>query len=158
MLTLTLQGKTYKFEHSLKAISKWESFYNEPFLVDGSKTQEESLYYIKCMCLTDGFTTDLIDDAAMIAINLYLTKSHTATTISNTERPINPPIVTSEILYSYLSICDIPFTSDEWNIDRLLITIQAISALKSPPKKMSQEEILEQNKKINEQRLAAEGL
>ena len=38
-------------EHSLIAISKWESKYHVPFLRDDNKPQEQIEYYIKCMTI-----------------------------------------------------------------------------------------------------------
>lgn len=147
------EGTRFRFEHSLSAISKWESKYRVPFLQNGEKTPEQTLYYIECMCLDEGFSSNLLDNNAIEQVNKYITENHTATTIANTGGP-NNKVITSEVLYSYLSICDIPFDTDTWNLDRLLMVIGSVSAIKSPPKKMTKAEIYEQNERLNEQRKA----
>lgn len=145
------EGRAYHFEHSLRAISKWETKHKTPFLVDGQKTSEQTLDYIRCMCTDDSFEISLLNEEAIKKINAYILEGHTATTIKNMGAN-SGKIITSEVLYSYLSICDIPFDTDEWNIDRLLMVIASVSALKSPPKKMSRAEIYEQNKRLNAER------
>ena len=57
---------TLKLEHSLFAISKWESFYKKPFLSKDDKKYDETIYYIKCM------TIEPVDD------NVYYALSNTA--------------------------------------------------------------------------------
>ena len=46
------KGARIKIEHSLVSLAKWEQHYHKPFLGQSGKTFEESVYYIKCMTLT----------------------------------------------------------------------------------------------------------
>ena len=47
------KGAVLQMEHSLVSISKWESKYKRPFLKEKDvKTQEETLYYLQCMTIT----------------------------------------------------------------------------------------------------------
>ena len=49
---ITIKPTTITLEHSLIAISKWESKYHKPFLEEEEKTPEELRYYIECMTIT----------------------------------------------------------------------------------------------------------
>ena len=40
-LFITTKGGIYHFEHSLKAIAKWESIWKKPFLQSDKKTYDE---------------------------------------------------------------------------------------------------------------------
>ena len=39
-------------EHSLVSLSKWEQIWEVPFLGRGEKTDDETISYVECMCLT----------------------------------------------------------------------------------------------------------
>lgn len=148
---IQVEGKKFRFEHSLKAIFEWESIWKTPFLRDGDKTHEQTLSYIECMCLDEGF--DIKDLTVENAEKLmeYIKDKHTATTI-NQQDENSSKIITAEVLYAYLAIAKIPFAVEEWNLDRLLMTIGSVSAINTPPKKMSRAEVMAQNRKLNEQR------
>ena len=49
---VTVPGGKLVLEHSLIALSKWESKWHKPFLSDISKTEEEMLDYVRCMAVT----------------------------------------------------------------------------------------------------------
>ena len=49
----TTKETTLRLEHSLISLTKWEQKYKRPYLGlhKGPNTTEESLYYIRCMCI-----------------------------------------------------------------------------------------------------------
>ena len=55
------KGATIQLEHSLVAISKWESRWNVPFLTKDKKTPEQLLDYIKCMTITQNVPQDVFN-------------------------------------------------------------------------------------------------
>lgn len=83
------KGATLKLEHSLIAISKWESKYHRPFLIkDNKMTPYELLDYIKCMTINnvDPIAYNFISDEQYIKINDYLQDPMTATTIKDRKK------------------------------------------------------------------------
>lgn len=179
MLTITIAGsegwdeekqefvKTSKdcticLEHSLVAISKWESKYHKPFLSEDQKTREELIYYVKCMTITQN-----VDDSVYKSISTenlekvfkYIENPMSATVfydygIKQKRGRIKNKVPTSETLYSYMVGLNIDFKCEKWHLNRLLNLIRICSDNNQPPnkKRMSNREILERNKRLNAER------
>lgn len=150
----TVKGTTLHLEHSLKAIAEWESKWKKPFLNKFTeKTFEESKDYIRCMCLDDNVDLSLfkfIDYDFMKKVDAYLDDTMTATTISKTNnRGGSREIITSELIYYWMTVEHIPFECENWNINRLLMLIQVCSIKNQPPKNMSKGEIARNNRALN---------
>lgn len=152
-------------EHSLLSISKWESKYHKPFLVDEpKKTQEEMLYYLWCMVLDD-FADDLdpnvflgVGSEQMEEIIKYIKDPQTATTINIRNKKKNRDIITSELVYYWMCANYIPFSCETWPINRLLTLIEVCSVKNDPKQgKMSTKDILSQNHALNMARRAKLG-
>ena len=82
----TCGGFELKVEHSLNAISRWESKWKKPFLSEGQKTVEETRDYIRCMNLTPGIPEKefkYLPNWVSDKIAEYITSPYTATTITN---------------------------------------------------------------------------
>lgn len=147
--------RTIQMEHSLLSISKWESKWNKPFLVDNpKKTVEEIVDYIKCMTITKGVPDTAylyITEQQYAEINKYISAPMTATVIrdnSNSKR--NSEIMTSELIYYYMIACNIPLECEKWHLNRLMTLIQVCSIKNNPnPKKMSTKETLQSNAALN---------
>lgn len=152
---VNVTGGTYKFENSLRAISKWESIYHKPFLVNDSKTISELRDYCICMCLDDSLDPCLIGDEDVVVLTEYMKERPSATTFKDdpTEKR-SSSYVTSETLYAKMAECGVPFECDTWNILRLSNVLRAISEDSKPKRKMSPREIYNQNREINKQRRA----
>lgn len=151
-----VKSQTLQLEHSLISISKWESKWNKAFLGKKEKTIDESIDYIRCMTITknvpfeayQGLTNESID-----LINEYISAPMTATYFR--EDPTSKPsrdVITSELIYYWMISLQIPFECQKWHLNRLLALIRVCSIKNSPPKKMSQKEIMRQNEAINEAR------
>ncbi len=141
-------------EHSLVSLSKWESKWHKPFLTKDEKTLEETIDYIKCMTITKNVDEDVysrLTNEHLQAVREYIENPMTATTFSNLQegRKINREIITSEIIYYWMTVFNIPFECEKWHLNRLLTLINVCNIKNSPPKKMGKREIYQRNKALN---------
>lgn len=155
---VVIPGATLKLEHSLVSLSKWESFYEKPFLVNEPRTEEEKAFYIECMLLEpieDPIVLRFLNEEQVVAINAYINKKHTATWFSEEKgsRAGSREIVTSEIIYYWMVSLNIPFECEYWNLSRLLALIRVINAKNQPQKKMSRAEAAARARELNKQRM-----
>lgn len=147
-------------EHSLLSISKWESKWHRPFLGKDPKTTEQSIDYVRCMTLdknVDPAVYLAIPSAVMRSIREYIDDPMTATTFNSAGSKPNREIVTSELLYYYMTALDIPFECQKWHLNRLLTLIRVCSIKSQPPKKMSKREVMSRNRSLNAARRARSG-
>lgn len=156
-ITLRFKGQTLQLEHSLVSLSKWEAKHHKLFLDKNDKTTEEIIDYIRCMTLTQNvdpeaykyLTQKNIDD-----IQEYIDDPMTATTIPESpNKPHTGERVSSELIYYWMIALNIPPEYQKWHLNRLLTLIKVCNVKNSPPKKMSQRELLRQRRAINESRL-----
>ena len=152
---------TLQLEHSLVSISKWEAKWNKPFLATKEKTQEEALDYIKCMTITQN-VPDMaymgLNEEIIKQINDYIEAPMTATTFSKeqegSKKTGKGEIITSELIYYWMTALQIPMECQKWHINRLLTLINVCNIKNTPPKKMSKSEIYSKNKALNAARRA----
>lgn len=142
-----------EMEHSLVSLSKWESFFEKPFLSDKEKTPEEVFEYIKMMTLTPNvppevyasLTTDNVE-----TIRNYIDSKMTATTFNDRGAPKkNREVITAEIIYHWMIAAGVPFECQHWHLNRLLTLIRVINLKSAPPKKMGRRESISQRQKLN---------
>lgn len=147
---------TLQLEHSLISISKWESKWHKPFISKKEKTPEEIIDYVKCMTLTQNVKPEVyehITQENIEQVNAYIGDPMTATTFSKREgKGGSNEIVTSEILYYDMVAYNIPFECQKWHLNRLLTLIRVCGEKNNPGKKMSRNDILSRNAKLNEAR------
>ena len=144
---------TLTLEHSLVSVSKWESKWCKPFLSKDAKTPEETLDYIKCMTLTQNVppeTYNYLTNENISEIKRYIEDPHTATFIN--EGPGGPKsheVITSELIYYWMTALNIPWESQKWHLNRLLMLIRVCNVKNQPKKKMSQRELMSRNAALN---------
>lgn len=149
------KSATLRMEHSLLAISKWESKYEKPFLNDKEKTKEEMEFYYQCMCLDEDVDPLIFKCLGRKNIELimeYIQSSQTATTIKETQNKRSGPgeFITNELIYYWMVANQIPFSCETWHLNRLLTLIRVCSIKNNPEKqKMSRADVLKQNAALN---------
>jgi len=152
-------------EHSLLSLSKWESKYQRPFLSSNpndKKNKEEIYDYIKFMLVTPNVDPDVLDRCSqenLDAINRYINSSQSATTFGTLpERQGLGEVVTSELIYFWLSNFHIPFEVERWHLNRLFALVRIANNKNAPKgKKISPSELAARNKELNDKRRAELG-
>lgn len=148
-----------ELEHSLVAISEWEAKYKRPFLVNEEKTASEFLDYISMMVVPLGSVTveDIlgITEENIKTIKAYIDDERTATTIPKDQKgKPTREIITSELIYCWMTQQQIPWEAQHWHVRRLLMLLQVVSIKNQPPKKQSQAETMKQHAALNKARRA----
>lgn len=148
-----------KLEHSLISISKWESKWHIPFISKESHTEEQILHYIKCMTINQDVPDEVYEHLSVEdvkKISDYINDPMTATTISEVpgQKKSGGEIITSELIYYWMTALQIPFECEKWHLNRLLQLVAVCNAKNTPPKKMGKNEIMNRNKALNEARRA----
>ena len=144
-----------KLEHSLIAISRWESKYHRPFLDDPrEKTAEELLDHIRGMTINANVDPNVyhaLTSTNLEEISRYIADPNTATTIDDRGEKKTPSseLVTSELIYAWMVLANIPFECERWHIKRLITLIRVVNIKNAPKKKMSAIAIMQRNSELN---------
>lgn len=154
---ITTSKKEVTFEYSLASVAKWESKWKRPFLNSELRTDDLStLDFFTMMAIDEELMLEeLTDDICSKLIN-YINDPQTATTFSmhsiNSESS-SAKVYTSEEIYAIMFLNGVPIELENINLRRLLVILKIISIYNNPDqKKMSKQEIISQNRKLNEER------
>ncbi len=132
-LFITIKPYVLKLEHSLLSISKWESRWKVSFLNTHEKTLNQTIDYVKCMTINppqDDTIYSSITNEQIEEINRYVNGTMTATFFSESVRSntnsvmSRNSIITSELIYYWMTIYDIPFECQKWHFNRLTTLIK----------------------------------
>lgn len=148
---------TLRLEHSLLSLTKWESKWHKPFLSKAEKTNEETLDYIRCMSISSDTPFEVICGLSkenIETINDYIGNPMSATTFQTAEgappQKRNKDVMTSEMIYYYMTAYQIPFDPcEKWHLNRLLNLIRIASIKNSDQKKRKPGDIMRQNHALN---------
>ena len=153
---VSLKEQTLQLEHSLVSLSKWESKWSKSFLSSREKTYEETIDYIKCMTLTPNVKPEVyrgLTKSNIEQINKYIEAPMTATSFVEDKRGTGSrATITSELIYYWMIVLNIPFECQKWHLNRLLTLIRVCEIKSQPPKKMSNREIMNRNSSLNSAR------
>lgn len=156
-------------EHSLISISKWESKWKKAFLKKEEKSNEEVIDYVRCMTMEKNIPDrvyNFIPPSEIKRIIDYIEDPMTATHINS--RPSTgsmtekKDVVTSELIYYWMIVNEIPFECERWHINRLMALIQICSVKNaamygSKKNKMNKRDLLRNNAAMNAARRAKSG-
>lgn len=147
-----------RLEHSLVSMSKWESFFEKPFLSTNDKTDEEVLAYIRFMILDEDFDLNILNRLSienMQAINAYIDSPQSATTFGEMpQKKARGEIITTELIYYFMVAFTIPLECENWHINRLFSLIRICNIKNSKPEQRSKADIAQRNHELNAQRKA----
>lgn len=147
---------TLQLEHSLISVSLWESRWHIPFMSKDQHTPEQTLDYIRCMTINKNVPDAVyyrIKSEDIKRIGDYINDPMVAPVYRNPDKKKNKnKIVTSITVYGWMSSLQIPWQAEKWHFNRLLELIEEVNENNTPPEKMSKKDIMERNRKLNEER------
>lgn len=150
-----------ELEHSLLSLSKWESKHEKPFLSSKDLTRDETFDYVMCMILTPGITKDMIEHATVqivSEVNAYINSPQSATKFGELpKKRIQGEVITSELIYYWLSAFSLNWEAQHWHLNRLFSLIRIANNKNSPPEKISNAERARRMHDLNERRKAELG-
>lgn len=148
--------QTLQLEHSLVSLSKWESELCKSFLSKQERTIDETLYYVKCMTLTQNVDPDIynyLTNDNLEKIYKYIENPRTATYFSEDRiMKTSREQITSELIYYWMITLSIPFECQKWHLNRLLTLVRVCEIKNQSPKKRSRREIMNRNAALNASR------
>jgi hypothetical protein len=153
----TNQGEVVlELEHSLVSLSKWESLHEKPFLGKEAKTPQEIVSYVKCMSLGDDIAPEVFDQLNIQhfdEISEYIDAKRSATWFSDQPgTPQSREVITSELIYYWMTVFNIPFECERWHLNRLFTLIRICNVKQSKPEKMSRADLARRNREVNAMR------
>lgn len=150
-----IREQEVQLEHSLISISKWESKFHKPFLVEEPKTLEETLAYLDCMLINkvqDLYWQAALSDDDLRKVYAYIEDPMTATKFyGQNGKETRKETVTSELIYYWMMEAGVPFECQKWHLNRLLTLIR-VCGVKRSDKKMSASETSAYNRALNASR------
>ena len=151
---------TIELEHSLLSMSKWEEITHKPFFGDSPKSTDEHILYMKCMIMNDADPDSILrlSKEDINKISNYLEDPHTATWFSKSDnKGKSKEVLTSELIYYYMTVIGIPFECERWNLKRLLTLIQIANEKNKKQEPEDPRKTAQKYRELNRQRLAKTG-
>lgn len=157
----------FVFEHSLYAISQWEAKYKKSFFVSIGEgmTGSEFMDYISFGIVEgDKSLVKWMSEENVEELKEYMSDPCTASKITNRDtknhggsKGPNGQYMTSELIYSYLVGLQIPFETQYWNLNRLLMLVRMVNEQNKPKEKMPKRDNVSSMAALNRARRARSG-
>lgn len=149
-----VKARTLQMEHSLVSISKWESKWEKAYLKKQQKTDEEALDYIRCMTVTpnvDPIVYYCLSVENLKEIDDYIAAPMTASHIHSNvnSEGTGKDVLTSDLIYYYMTAFNIPFECQKWHLNRLLTLIRICEVKNKNPKQRNLNSVAESNTALN---------
>lgn len=147
-------------EHSLVSLSKWESFFEKPFLSDAEKTHAEVYWYVRAMTITSDVPEEVFESLTpenFAEIDKYINAKMTATWFSEGPSKKTGQVITAELIYSWMIEAGIWKECENWHLAKLFTLIRVRGQQNAPAKKLSRNEIIQKQRELNAQRRAKLG-
>ena len=77
--------------------------------------------------------------------------------VAQPSEPKSREVITSELIYYWMTTFQIPWEAESWHLNRLFTLIRVCNVKAAKPKKMSRNEIAQRNRELNAQRKAQLG-
>lgn len=156
---ITIPEYHLTLEHSLVSVSKWEAIWHKSYLNHEKFTRKEFISYVKCMTITQNvpdIAYTILDYKTIEIIKQYIDNPMTATHFrEDGTNKGKKQIITSEVIYYWMTAAQIPFSpTEKWHLNRLLTLIRVCNE-KNNPKQQSTKDIYKQNAELNAARRAA---
>lgn len=150
-----------ELEHSLASLSKWEQFFEKPFLGSEDKTPEETLVYITMMVLNPKVPPEIfsrLSEENVKDIDRYINAKMTATWFrEERNQPKSREIITAEVIYHWMIHHNVWLEAEHWHINKLLTLIRVCTQKSQTPKKQNRRDMIAERQRINEERMAKYG-
>ena len=109
------------------------------------------------MCITKGINEDIFLHAPksiLDEINAYINDPMTATPKLPSDKGASNEIITSELIYYWMSQGNINWDAERWHLNRLLKLIELTSYKNTPPEKRSKADMFKDRREENARRRA----
>lgn len=158
-VTIDNVEETIKMEHSLRSVSKWESEKERLFFPPDKESTISGTDMLDYFCY---MILDRDDEKKVInamssdqyeVITEYIASPRTATTVREIQNKPGPKEnISSELIYYWMISFTIPFSCDEWHLNRLMTLIRVCSAKNTKQPKRNPKDVAKDFRSLNEQR------
>lgn len=141
-----------RFEHSLLSLSKWESKNKTPFMSRRTQTAVDMVDYFQDMLLGDVDSTMVyrLSPEQLDELSNYINDPMTASSVPKAGSS-TPEVVTSELIYYWMTALSIDWSAESWHLNRLMMLIQITNYKSQPEKKKSQADMMTEWRKMNDE-------